>query len=451
VKKNNDVPRVALATLGCKVNQYESAALEAAFAEKGFVVVPFTDEADCYLVNTCTVTGRTDYQSRQLVRRAVRRNAGALIVVTGCYAQTRAEDLAGIPGVAIIAGNREKEAIPGMVADLWERKKREELPSAAPHRCVGEGGGADLFSFPEVRHFPGHTRAFLKIQDGCNAFCSYCIVPYARGRSRSLPPGDVLRRIAGLGGQGYREVVLTGIHLGCYGQDADPPAGLAALLRQVEARGLVDRLRISSIEPLEVTDELLALLAGAARICPHLHIPLQSGDDTILSLMNRHYDRLFFRGLVERIAAARPETAVGLDVMVGFPGEDERAFQQTVELIAGLPVAYLHVFPYSKRPGTAASAMAGHVRDEDKKKRAEQLRDLGQEKRLAFMERFVGKRLQVLLESRVDKKSGFHKGFSENYLPVTVVDGTPGLINQVIPVLVDEIGNGGLIGRIIHE
>ena len=451
MKPGARIPRIALATLGCKVNQYESAALAEILENMGFAIAPFDEDADGYIVNTCTVTSRTDFQCRQLIRRAVRRNPGAFVVVTGCYAQVNAAELEGIPGVTVVAGNLDKETIPRIVADLWTEEQDGGQGVVAKRRHVRCFGQRDPFYAPEVKRLPDHTRLFLKIQDGCDGGCSYCIVPRARGRSRSLPPEEVLRRISRSAAAGCQEIVLTGIHLGCYGQDLNPRAGLAAILGQIETRKSIGRLRISSIEPREVTDELLALFKESTIICPHLHIPLQSGDDAILALMNRDYDAAFFGALVEKAVAARPDTAIGLDVMAGFPGEDEAAFERTYRLIEELPVAYLHVFPYSKRPGTKASGMPGQVREEDKKRRAERLRSLGREKKRVFMERFIGQPLQVLLEGRIDKRTGYYRGFSKNYIPVTVVDGAPERVNTVVTVLVDRPDAGGMIGGVVHE
>ena len=277
MKISEDSPRVALTTLGCKVNQYESAALAEAFTARGFHILPFAAEADCYVINTCTVTDRTDFQSRQMVRRASRRNPEALIVVTGCYAQTNADELAGLSAMAVVIGNHEKNVIPRIVAELWEERKQNRAWGTPLKNYPGPCNEKGSFYIPAVEHFPGHTRAFLKIQDGCNAFCSYCIVPHARGRSRSLPRKDALDRIMRLADAGYREVVLTGIHLGAYGQDGDPPANLTDLLDEIEARHCIERLRLSSIEPLEITDDFLKLFQRATVVCPHLHIPLQSG------------------------------------------------------------------------------------------------------------------------------------------------------------------------------
>ncbi|MDD5167633.1 MAG: tRNA (N(6)-L-threonylcarbamoyladenosine(37)-C(2))-methylthiotransferase MtaB [Syntrophales bacterium] len=444
-------PRVALATLGCKVNQYESATLAESLERRGFSVRPFAEEADCYIINTCTVTGRTDYQSRQMIRRAVRRNPRAFVVVTGCYAQINAEEITAIPGVTVVAGNREKDDIPRLIADLWAKRNqcRDEDHVLKPQKGMDDGHVP--FNIPDLGRFPGHTRAFLKIQDGCNTFCSYCIVPYARGRSRSLPPAEVIQRITRLAGSGYREVVLTGIHLGCYGQDIDPPTHLTAILRKVEEMRLIERLRLSSIEPREVTNDFLEVFKEATVICPHLHIPLQSGDDEVLSLMKRNYDSAYFRALIETIVAIRPDSGLGMDVMVGFPGEDERAFDNTYHLIEEMPVAYLHVFPFSKRPGTSAAAMKGQVKEEVKKGRAESLRRLGQEKRRIFMNKFIGKRLHVLLESRPDRKTGLMKGFSQHYLPVIVKNGNPSAVNTIVTVMAEGVCDEMIIGEIITE
>jgi len=431
-----------VATLGCKVNQYDSALLSEALSSLGFRPIPFGAEADCFIVNTCTVTERTDYQSRQLLRRALRANPRAMVVATGCYAQTRASDLIRIPGITLIAGNREKGDLPKTIATLWQRKV-QGLP-LEPEVLVSPCATDLPEAIRSLDRFPDHTRAFLKIQDGCNAFCSYCIVPYARGRSRSLAPGEVLERLFRLARGGFQEVVLTGIHLGAYGQDQHPPTDLARLLRSIETERPVGRLRLSSIEPREITDGLLSVLSDARTLCPHLHIPLQSGDDRVLGLMNRHYDRGFFSDTVQRILSARPDTALGLDVMAGFPGEDEGAFEKTCELIDSLPIAYLHVFPFSCRPGTRAAEMNLQVRAEEKKGRAGRLRLLGERKRQVFMERFVGRPLRVLVEGGRPETNGPLKGFSEHYLPVALSGGGPELVNRVVTVVARGIARGML-------
>jgi threonylcarbamoyladenosine tRNA methylthiotransferase MtaB len=432
--------RVAVATLGCKVNQCESAGLTEALAARGMTPVPFAGEADCYIINTCTVTGRTDYQSRQLIRRAIRNNPAAKVLVTGCYAQRAPEEIARIPGVSIVAGNAEKEGIPALL---------DALAPAGPRLLVGDIGEQRDISRLGATRFPGHTRAFLKIQDGCGGACSYCIVPRTRGPSRSLPPAEVRGRIARIAGEGYREVVLTGIHLGAYGRDLRPATTLTALLNGLATEAPVERLRLSSIEPREITDELIALFAGDRLLCRHLHIPLQSGDDRILAAMNRDYDGAFFRALVARILRAVPDMAVGIDVLAGFPGETEAAFLNTLRLLTEIPAAYLHVFPFSRRPGTPAALMAGQVPEEVKSGRAARLRAIGAKKREAFAARFIGRPTDVLLETRRDRATGFRLGLSDHYLSVAVRDA--GDANRIVRVLPESFADGRLLAEVIHE
>jgi threonylcarbamoyladenosine tRNA methylthiotransferase MtaB len=433
--------RVAVATLGCKVNQCESAWIAEAATAGGMTIVPFKEEADCYIVNTCTVTERSDYQSRQLIRRAIRNNPAASVFVTGCYAQRAPADIARIPGVHIIAGNAEKESIPQLI--------RQMAGTKGPRFFVGDVGKEKGFPCLGATVFPEHTRAFLKIQDGCNAFCSYCIVPSARGRSRSLPPGEVLGRIVTLAGEGYREVVLTGIHLGAYGRDLAPPENLTAVIRHCADGRTVERLRLSSIEPREVTDELIALIGSSGIVCRHLHIPLQSGDNGILAAMHRDYDAAFFRDLVQNLQAAIPGVAVGIDVMAGFPGETETAFANTLRLVEAMPVAYLHVFPFSRRPGTPAATMSGQIPEGEKKRRTRILRLLAEEKRRVFGTRFIGEPLTVLVEGRTDKTTGYPLGFSDNYIPVAVRGCAPA--NRIVRVVPESYRNGRLTAVVIHD
>ena len=434
--------RVAISTLGCKVNQYESAGILEMLDESIYVSVPFNTKADCYIINTCTVTGRTDYQSRNLIRRAIRANPEACIIVTGCYAQVAPHDLARISGVTLIAGNAEKEHIPRLI---------ERLVKGAPQLLVSDICKAREFSGLNPLKFAGHTRAFLKIQDGCNSFCSYCIVPYARGPSRSQPQTDVLKEIETLARSDYREIVLTGIHLGVYGQDLVPPSNLYEVMNYVEKGKMVRRLRLSSIKIMEISDDIIRLIAEGTTLCRHLHIPLQSGDDMILSAMRRNYESGFFKTRVQEIREAIPDIAIGIDVMVGFPGEGEKEFDNTLRLIAELPVAYLHVFPYSERPGTVASGLPGRVDEAVKRRRGEILRKLGKEKRNSFTRRFIGKKLEVLIEDKKDKDTGFMKGFSDNYIPVVIENGNSSLVNSVLNVIPINAVEGKLYGRITAD
>jgi threonylcarbamoyladenosine tRNA methylthiotransferase MtaB len=433
--------KVAVTTLGCKVNQCESAGIAEAMVESGMTLVPFEAEADCYIVNTCSVTGKTDGQSRRLIRRAIRRNPAAVVLVTGCYAQRAPEEISRIPGVRIVAGNAEKASLPDLLQQM--------AANPGPQVRVGDIRLEKGFARLGATVFPEHTRAFLKIQDGCDAFCTYCIVPYARGRSRSLPPDEVAERIAALAGAGYREVVLTGIHLGAYGRDLASPGDLTAIIGQIVAERTVERLRLSSIEPREVTDDLLALMGAPGILCRHLHIPLQSGDDGILAAMHRNYDRAFFRTLIEKIHTAIPGLGVGIDLLTGFPGETEAAFGNTLQLVEELPVAYLHVFPYSRRPGTPAADLPGQIPEEEKKRRAQRLRKLGAAKRRVFAEQFLGTELTVLVEGRADATTGLPAGFSDNYIPVSVRGNADA--NRIVRVLPQSFRNGRLIAEVIHE
>jgi len=436
------VVRVALATLGCKVNQYESAGMAETLREDGYAPVPFAGEADIYIINTCTVTGKADFQSRQLIRRAVRNNPRAAILVTGCYAQLLPEEISRLPGVTMVAGNVEKGDILGLVRAMAAGVKRA---------VEGDIRRVTEFSTPAAGVFAGRTRAFLKIQDGCDSFCSYCVVPHGRGKSRSLAAKDVLERLQAMSAAGHRELVLTGISLGAYGRDLRPAADLLGLLRQVATIKQLPRLRLSSLEPLEITDALLAFIRDQGILCRHLHIPLQSGSDRILAEMGRDYDGAFFRRLVHKIQTYLPDAAIGSDVMVGFPGEGETEFQHTRQLVEELPLAYLHVFSYSPRPGTPAAALPDQVRGVDKKRRASIIRQLGMKKRDDFARQFLGRELTVLLESKRDRETGLMRGFSSNYLPVTVRNGQPSLADTLVTVLAEEITEGKLMGRVIHH
>jgi threonylcarbamoyladenosine tRNA methylthiotransferase MtaB len=433
--------KVGLATLGCKVNQCDTAALSRDLQSADFALVPFNAFADAYIINTCTVTAFADYQARQLIRRALRLNPQARIIVTGCYAQTQAQTLAGIDGVTLVVGNDQKYRIPELLAN----------PVCDSQRIMA----SDIFLQKNFLAAPasgiaGRTRAFFKIQDGCNAFCSYCIVPFARGKSRSLPVPMVLKGAQDFIRQEYREIVLTGIHLGHYGHDLQPQTDLTRTIETILSQNSTGRFRLSSIEPNEISDELLHLFSRHENLCPHLHIPLQSGDDSILKMMKRQYDTTFYRALIEKVTKVVADVAVGIDVMVGFPGEGEKEFGHTFKLLSDLPVAYLHVFPYSERPQTAALALQPKVPEKTKKERAAILRELGVKKRETFSRRFLEKTLPVLVEQARDKKTGLAKGFSHNYLPVLLDKHPASLVNTVVRVRIEHYREGKLTGRVVH-
>jgi threonylcarbamoyladenosine tRNA methylthiotransferase MtaB len=401
---------ISVATLGCKVNQFESEALMDALEQKGYALIPFEEGADITVINTCTVTHRADFQSRQMVRRAVRSNPNSLIIVTGCYPQVEPDAFLRMQGVDYLLGNREKNQIP----DLLPLMQKGKFPKVQ----VGDIQEEKHFSETPLHSFHRHTRAFLKIQDGCNADCSYCIVPHARGRSRSLQPEKVIENVKILKEKGFKEVVLTGIHLGAYGLDLHSPFLLEKLLRELEKEETPDRIRLSSIEPGDFSPGLISTLSQSNKICPHLHIAIQSGDDEILKKMNRDYDRSFLSELIQELHLRIPNLSVGADVIVGFPGETEEKFRNTYALVESLPFSYLHVFPFSRRKGTPAFQLPQRVDEKEIKKRAETMRELGKQKRQAFYRLFLDQKLSVLVEDRKDKETGRWKGFSRNYIPV---------------------------------
>lgn len=424
---------IAITTLGCKINQFESAAMTQALEQDGFSIVPFSETADIYVINSCTVTAKTDAESRRLIRRASRMNPEARVIVTGCYAQMAGEELLKLPGVNLILGNSEKRDIAAFVRGMGDQPKAV----VADISLARSGESAPLESFAE------HTRAFLQVQNGCDSRCAYCIVPFARGASRSVAPEEALEGMASFTAKGFKEIVLTGIHLGGFGLDLTPPTNLLALLRQVEERALVGRLRIGSVEPTEVSPELVAFIAASEIVCPHLHLPLQSGSDGVLSRMNRGYTTALYRGVVQSLAQAIPDICLGTDVIAGFPGESDEEFAETYRFIEGLPLAYLHVFPFSPRPGTPAATMTPQLHSRVIKERAEALRLLSEQKKNQYAAGFVGRELQVL----VQRDAGGRKGLSRNYLPV-LIQGSDGLFNSEVRVLVTESQGGELIGRL---
>jgi threonylcarbamoyladenosine tRNA methylthiotransferase MtaB len=429
--------RVSIATLGCKTNQFESAAMCEALGREGFQLLPFGEEVDICVINTCTVTARTDSESRRLIRRAMRRNPAARVVVTGCYAQIAAEEIREIPGVSLVIGNSEKRKLVELLREAGEK----QLVRVADISRERQAEPLLLETFAE------HTRAFLQVQNGCDSWCSYCIVPHVRGRSRSVHPDQALEGIRTFAGRGFREVVLTGIHLGAFGLDLTPPSSLFDLVSRAEQERIVPRLRLGSIEPTEIPDPLIHLLANAETLCPHLHIPLQSGDDRILAAMNRPYTTAFFREFVEKLATAIPSIFLGTDIIAGFPGETDEAFERGYRFLESLPLAAFHVFPFSPREKTPAATMPGRVPAKVLKERAEALRTLSAAKKKSFFEGFLGKELDALLLD--EEKDGMLKGLSRNYIPVSIPGGT-GQVNDEVRVRVTGVEKDFVRGSLVQ-
>ncbi len=394
--------RIAFTTLGCKINQYETDLMRKDLVSRGNTIVPFDSDADVYVVNTCTVTAKSDYQCRQAIRSATRRGKDAKVVVTGCYASTRPEEIRMIPGVDLVIGNAEKTAIPDRIM------KTETV--------IGQAVYTSVASPPKAVY--GRTRGFLKIQDGCNNRCSYCVIPLARGDSRSADPGNVIPEFKRMVQAGCPEIVLTGIHIGMYGSDLEKGPDLTGLLRILLHERSASRLRLSSIEPKEITEGMIGMLGQG--LCRHLHVPLQSGDDTVLSSMNRDYTAGYYRELLEHIASKVPGIAFGADVIVGYPGEGDIEFQNTMDLVEKSPLTHLHVFSYSPRKGTPASEMEGQVPEPVKKERSLKLRQLGAKKNLEFRTKCSGTDLKVVIEDKMDADTGLYTGLTDNYIRVCV-------------------------------
>ncbi|MCK5825884.1 MAG: tRNA (N(6)-L-threonylcarbamoyladenosine(37)-C(2))-methylthiotransferase MtaB, partial [Desulfuromusa sp.] len=380
---------VSIVTLGCKTNQFESVAMGEQLKLAGYQQVEFETGADLVIVNTCTVTAATDSQSRNLIRRARRFNPHAKVVVTGCYAQIDPQSLSQLPEVALVIGNQEKVRL---LETLNNSDKTTKIQVADIRNCR-------TIEPLSLTQFEQRSRAFVQIQNGCDAFCSYCIIPYARGRSRSVPVAAIVDQLEKLTENGYPEIVLTGIHIGNYGHDLQPQVDLLYLLQQIEQSNFTGRLRLGSIEPTELPEELYQYIAAATWICPHFHIPLQAGDDDVLQRMNRHYTTTFFAELVGRISRLRPDAAIGLDVITGFPGETDHQFEQTCRLLESLPFSHLHVFPFSKRCGTPAATMPEQIPGTIIKQRASRLRKLGGVKLRDFSHRFIDSELDIVIEA----------------------------------------------------
>ncbi|WP_449241220.1 tRNA (N(6)-L-threonylcarbamoyladenosine(37)-C(2))-methylthiotransferase MtaB [Desulfoscipio gibsoniae] len=455
--------KVALTTLGCKVNQYESAALEELFRRRGYRVVDFDSPADVYIINTCTVTHLGDRKSRQLIRRAGRTNPEAVVAVTGCYAQTAPDEVLKVEGVDLVVGAGHRADIVDLVESLSKGNQIKAVEDIA--RC------REFEELPGESH-QGRVRAFLKIQEGCENYCAYCIIPYARGPLRSRAPENVLDGVRSLVARGFKEVVLTGIHTGAYGRDKHEGVNLVRLLASLaNVPGLV-RLRLSSLEPNDITPELLDLMAEGPPFCRHLHIPLQSGDDYILKRMRRRYDTNFFRRLAAGVRDKLPEAGITTDIMVGFPGEEDEHFRNGCAFVREMQFSALHVFKYSPRRGTPAAEFPGQVDPRVKEMRSRELINIGHALARSFAARHLDKILPVLVEQavdvgedssrRVDQSSSggdaaelpaageVYEGLTDNYIRV-FFPAREKWRGQLAGVKVTALSGAGLKGRIIYK
>lgn len=411
--------RVAFHTLGCKLNFAETSTIARSLPSERFNKVPFNEEADIYIINTCSVTDLADKKCRQAIKKITSKNPDAFVAVVGCYAQLNPDEIASIPGVDLVLGNTEKFDIPKYIGNL-EKKSAPEI-----HSCEIEATN----SFEPSWSVGDRTRSFLKVQDGCDYKCSYCTIPLARGKSRNLPVAECVNEASKIAATGVREIVLTGINTGDFGKSTGESfSNLISELMKVDG---IERYRISSIEPNLLSDEIIELAAAGGKLMPHFHIPLQSGCNKILSLMKRRYTSDVFAERIGKIRSLMPLAGIGCDVITGFPGETEEDFRDTYDFLSSLPISYLHVFRFSERPGTAAAALNGKVSHETKETRSRQLIKLSESKKLNFCMANAGRTVPVLFEHSVTK--GYSTGFTPNYIKVLVPEkkGLKGTIMKV--------------------
>lgn len=430
--------RFAITTLGCKVNQYDSALIESRFSQAGLERCEFDEPADVYVVNTCTVTDRADAESLKLARRARRLNPGARVIMTGCLAQASPEKLAAAHEVDHVVGL-------ARIDDLMRAATAQDVARVMVSNLRKEKAAIDVGAVVPN----GQTRAFLKLQEGCDQFCSFCVVPFSRGASRSVAPRQVLEILDALHEQGFKEVILTGVHLGGYGKDLSPPMTLERLLEMIAERCPIGRVRLSSIDPEELSDEIIELVAGSEKFCHHFHLPLQAGEDQLLERMRRRYQTEQYRERVERILARMSDAAIGTDLIVGFPGETAEHFEHYYDFVESLPLAYFHVFPYSVRSGTTAAKFSGRVPAAEIKQRADRLRRLGESRRVNFVRRYIGARLQVLVEETREPGTLSLRGYSRNYIKV-LVQGPDRLKNHEVDVEAIAGDGQALVGEIVQ-
>jgi threonylcarbamoyladenosine tRNA methylthiotransferase MtaB len=426
-------------TIGCKLNQFETEWIREALIRRSWRYRRSDEEAAFCIINSCTVTARSDARSRAAARRAKRANPRGFVVVTGCCAETERESLAGMPEVDLVLGNGEKRSLPAIIDGIADRRRGDDPGNrhAASPPAPAEPDG--------IERFFDRARAFVKIQEGCDASCSYCIVPRARGPSRSVPAAAVLDQAAVLEANGYHEIVLCGVHIGRYGADLDPPRTLAGLVEAILERAGSARVRLSSVEMNEVTPELLRLLRVAERLAPHMHVPLQSGDDRILEAMNRSYRSSDFRRKIEEIAGARSALAIGTDVIVGFPGETDDCFENTYALVRDLPFSYVHVFGFSPRAGTRAASLGDPVSPGLKRERIRRLIDLGATKKRAFLESQIGSVQLSLVQGPAGKGAAGVRSLTGTYCDVLLPEGA-GAPGALVPVRVIRFERGALHG-----
>lgn len=426
----------AFYTLGCKVNQYETEAVEELFEKEGYTTVPFTEKADCYIINTCSVTSMSDRKSRQMIRRAKKTNPDALIAVMGCYSQTAPDEVLAIDGVNLVLGTKDKSSVVRLMGTLKQSDKLNAVTSVKDNHTFEE---------MHIQRCTDRTRAYIKIQDGCSQFCSYCIIPYARGPVRSRPESEIEAEVKKLADAGYKEVILTGIHAAAYGCDLGDTS-LGQLLTKLDKIDGIERIRLSSIEPMTLNREFVDKIKDCKRLCPHFHISLQSGCDETLRRMNRHYTTAQFEDVVNGLREAFPDCAITTDIMTGFAGETDEEFAQTVDFIKRIGFADAHVFQYSERRGTPAAVRPGRVPHEIREARSKKVIAITNESHNAFLNEHIGRTMDVLYETKT--KDGMYEGKTINYITVYSPSDTD-ISGKIIKTHLERTENGIIFGKIV--
>lgn len=426
----------AFYTLGCKVNQYETEAISERFADKGYKVVPFTEKSDYYIINTCSVTSMSDRKSRQMIRRAKKANPNALIAVMGCYSQTAPDEVLSIDGVNLVLGTKDRASVLPLLESMKPGDKLNAVTSVMDNH---------VFEELTVRRCMDHTRAYIKIQDGCSQFCSYCIIPYARGPVRSRSESEILDEVKTLAEAGYKEIILTGIHAASYGKDLGCTS-LAQLLNKIDAVEGIKRVRLSSIEPMTLNAEFVENIKDCKKLCPHFHISLQSGCDETLRRMNRHYTTEQFAEVVEGLRKHFPDCAITTDIMTGFAGETEEEHKKTLEFCERIQFSEAHVFQYSQRRGTPAAKRPDQCSPEVKEARSKDVIALTDKSHNEFLARHLGRTMEILFETKV--KDGFYEGKTINYINVHAPSDRD-VSGEFHQVLLEKAENGIIFGKIV--
>lgn len=432
--------KVAFTTLGCRVNQYETEAMTEKFKKEGYELVPFEEYADVYVINTCTVTNIGDKKSRQMVSRARRKNEEAVIAVVGCYSQIAPEEVSKIEGVDVVLGTRNKGDIV-----YWVNRAREEREKIIQVNDVLKN---DVFENLNISEYQDKTRAFLKIQDGCNRFCSYCLIPFARGAVCSKEPKKVISEAKELADHGFKEIILSGIHIASYGADLKGDWNLVKILQELDNIQGIERIRIGSIDPQFFTEGTIDRLSELNKLCPHFHLSLQSGCDETLKRMNRRYTTKEYKDIVEGLRKNIKDVSITTDIIVGFPGETEEEFNTTYEFLKGIELSKMHVFKYSPRKGTKAAAMKDQVNGNIKDERSSKLIELDMELEKQFMSKLIGKTMDVLYEQRYNGEEFSYEGYTPNYIKV-VSKSSYDIEGKIVRTKLTEVRKEFMIGELI--